>query len=245
MGRTCRHWPMFERVLSHERLMDAMLRHAGTEAVEAMRHRQGAAWQEARTACLGCCETLSCQEWLATADPLAPPPEFCRGARFFRRSACAAPAAHDEAPALAIPVPTHKAINHRRNSMSAQTDAETLLGRVRAWWRATNELRTLDSQEVERIACDLGMTAADLRDLAARGPDAAHELYERMRVLGITPDDVERSALGAMRDLERTCSCCGDKDVCQQDLADRPADARWQRYCPNASTLTSITGAKS
>jgi hypothetical protein len=236
---------MFERVLSHELLMDAMLRQAGADARKAMRNRQGAAWYEARTACLGCTETRRCQEWLATADPLAPPPEFCRGARIFHQSPRASPTGHDDAPALAISTPTHAATIHRRKPMSAQSNAETLLGRVRAWWRATNELRSLDSHEVDRIAQDLGMTADDLRDLTARGPDAAHELTERMRALGITPDDVERSAQGAMRDLERTCACCNDKGVCDQDLADNPGDPRWQRYCPNATTLTSVAEAKS
>ena len=66
------------------------------------------------------------------------------------------------------------------------------------------------------------MTADDLRDLAARGPDAAHLLYERMRALGITADDVERTAQGLMRDLERTCACCNDKGTCGRDLANRP-----------------------
>jgi|SRR3990172_9319914 len=128
--------------------------------------------------------------------------------------------------------------------MSAQTNVEAFLGRVRDWWRSSSELGALDSGEVDRIARDLGMTADDLRDLAARGPDAAHLLYDRMRALGITAEDVERNAQGLMRDLERTCTCCEDKGICGRDLANSPDDPKWQNYCPNAFSLTSLAQLK-
>jgi hypothetical protein len=128
--------------------------------------------------------------------------------------------------------------------MSAHTAVETLLGRIRDWWHMNHELGTVDRHELDHIAQDLGMTGSELRDLAARGPDAAHLLYERMRALGISKEDVERAALGLMRDLERTCACCNDKGVCEQDLAKRPGDPKWQRYCPNAISLQSLTQLK-
>jgi hypothetical protein len=128
--------------------------------------------------------------------------------------------------------------------MSAHTSVETLLGRVRDWWRTSGELGAMDRQELDRIAHDLGMTSDDLRDLAARGPDAAHLLYDRMRALGISRDDVEHAAQGLMRDLERTCSCCTVKGDCERDLADRPQDSTWQGYCPNAVSLESLAKLK-
>jgi hypothetical protein len=128
--------------------------------------------------------------------------------------------------------------------MSARTAVENLLGRVHDWWRTSGELGSLDRHELDRIAHDLGMTSDDLQDLAARGPDAAHLLYERMRVLGLSKDDVERAAQGLMRDLERTCSCCAVKGECEQDLASRPGDPEWQRYCPNAVSLESLAKLK-
>ena len=85
MGRTCRHWPMFERVLSHARLMDEMMERVGAEAGKAVRIEHGMAWQEARTQCLGCPEAHRCVDWLHAADPLTSPPDFCRGAPLFRR----------------------------------------------------------------------------------------------------------------------------------------------------------------
>ena len=89
MGRTCRQWPMFERVLSRARLIDAMLQHA-PEAGKAVRAGRGTAWTEARTECLVCPEARRCQHWLETAHPLAPPPEFCRSAQLFRHCVRAA-----------------------------------------------------------------------------------------------------------------------------------------------------------
>jgi hypothetical protein len=114
------------------------------------------------------------------------------------------------------------------------------LWRLRDWWSRRSELDTMDPEELERIAQDLGMTGPELKDLAARGPDAVHLLYERMHVLGLAKVDVEQIAQGLMRDMERTCSCCNEKGVCERDLAARPDDPVWGGYCPNAPALTSV-----
>src|SRR5262245_6557707 len=113
------------------------------------------------------------------------------------------------------------------------------LSRLRDWWRRRRELDTMDPQELERIAKDLGMTGPELKDLAAREPDAVHLLYERMHVLGLTKVDVEQVAQGLMCGMERTCFCCNEKSVCEEDLAARPDDPAWGGYCPNAAALTS------
>jgi hypothetical protein len=138
----------------------------------------------------------------------------------------------------------------RRNAMSLEASDSFLARTVQAFlahlrsWSARRELDNFDRQEIERIAAELGMTAADLRDLAACGPDAAELLTKWMTALGISRDDVERTALGLMRDLERTCSCCGHKKQCAADLADRPDDPVWKDYCPNALALDGAAGMK-
>jgi hypothetical protein len=83
-----------------------------------------------------------------------------------------------------------------------------------------------------------------LRNLVARGPDAANLLYERMRALGISKVDVDKAAEGVMQDLQRTCACCNEKGVCEKDLAERPDDPVWKSYCPNAVTLESLSELK-
>ena len=129
--------------------------------------------------------------------------------------------------------------------MSTHTTVDTLLGHLRDWWRARNELASIDQHELGRIAGELGMTTKDLKDLAARGPDSANLLYERMHALGISRADVERAAHNLMRDLERTCACCNEKGICEKDLSKRPDDPGWKHYCPNAITLESLIRLRS
>jgi len=124
------------------------------------------------------------------------------------------------------------------------TAAGRLLSRLREWWRRRSELNAIDRWELERIASDLGMTGPELKDLAARGPHAADQLHQRMRLLGLTTADVERVAHGLMRDLERTCARCGQKGVCGKDLTTQPHDPSWGGYCPNAIALTCVKNAR-
>jgi hypothetical protein len=115
-----------------------------------------------------------------------------------------------------------------------------LLARLRDWWQRRSELDTMDPGELARMARDLGTTGQELKDLAARGPDAADLLHDRMRVLGLTRADVDRVVHGLIRDMERTCTRCDQKRVCEKDLAARPEDAAWGGYCPNAVALTGV-----
>ena len=128
--------------------------------------------------------------------------------------------------------------------MSTHTAVEALLVRVRDWWRAQNELAGINLDELDRVAGDLGMSAGALKGLVARGPDTANLLYERMHALGISKADVDHAAQGVMRDLQKTCACCNEKGVCEEDLEECPSDPVWKRYCPNAVTLESLARLK-
>jgi hypothetical protein len=128
--------------------------------------------------------------------------------------------------------------------MEGHGAVETLLARVRDWWRRQSELSYLDDKELGRVAAELGMSSNALEDLVERGPEAAHNLYERMRVLGLSKADVDAAAHGALRDLQRTCACCNDKGVCEKDLAKRPDNPVWKSYCPNAVTLETLAKLK-
>ena len=128
--------------------------------------------------------------------------------------------------------------------MTGQGAVGALLGRIRDWWRRQEELNALDNKEIGRIAEDLRISSDILRNLVARGPDAANLLYERMQALGISKVDVDKAAEGVLRDLQRTCACCNEKGVCEKDLAERPDDPVWKSYCPNAVTLESLSELK-
>jgi hypothetical protein len=131
-----------------------------------------------------------------------------------------------------------------RQAQDQHVQASGLLARVADWWRRRGELAALPPEEVERMAHDAGLTAGDLRALAARGSGAADLLYERMAVLGLAREDVQRLAPGLMRDLEASCSCCGNKEQCERDLSHHPEDGKWSSYCPNATSLESVQRTK-
>lgn len=128
--------------------------------------------------------------------------------------------------------------------MTGQHAVGALLGRVRDWWQRQGELSALGNKEIGRVAEDLRISTDTLRDLVARGPEAADLLYERMQALGISKAEVDKAAWGVMRDLQRTCACCNEKGVCEKDLAERPDDPVWKSYCPNAVTLESLSELK-
>jgi len=128
--------------------------------------------------------------------------------------------------------------------MSAYGSVGVLLAHLRERWKAREELAKIDPNELANIARDLGMTQADLEMLVERGPDAAKLLYERMRLLGLTPDDVEHISNGLMRDLEKACVCCNEKGICEKDVTKRPDDPLWKDYCPNALELEDVQRLK-
>lgn len=123
-------------------------------------------------------------------------------------------------------------------------DTESIMQRLANWWRARSELSDLSADEVERLAHDIGMTAAELETVASKGEHGADLLYARMAALGISRADVDRLAFGLIRDLERDCCCCSDKDVCARDLAKQPDAPGWMTYCNNAVTLDAISRTK-
>ena len=78
--------------------------------------------------------------------------------------------------------------------MTGQDAVGALLDRVRDWWRRQGELSALGNKEIGRVAEDLRISTDTLRDLVARGPEAANLLYERMQALGISKADVDKAA---------------------------------------------------
>jgi hypothetical protein len=103
---------------------------------------------------------------------------------------------------------------------------------------AVNELAHCDALEVARIAQDLGISAADLCVLASRDQRAADLLNRRLETLRLDPTSVDPAV---MRDLQRCCSNCGSKLLCEYELEDKPKDASWPKYCPNEQTIAALT----
>ena len=133
-------------------------------------------------------------------------------------------------------------------TMMAHTDeSRTVFGRVaewlKAWWERSTALAELEAcgrPEMERVARDAGVGVGDLRVLAGKWPDSADLVERRLAALGVDAGEVEATEPAVMRDLQRVCSVCDNKRVCEHDLDRSPANAVWSEYCPNAGTLEAI-----
>lgn len=104
-----------------------------------------------------------------------------------------------------------------------------------------DELRLLEPGELERLAQDAGLTFADLLDLAKRDGESAELLGRRLATLGIDSARIDKAVL---RDMQRCCSQCESKELCEHELEDQPKDAAWPSYCPNEQTLAALQDMK-
>ena len=123
--------------------------------------------------------------------------------------------------------------------------------RVARWWRNWNgrrremlNLEACGSAEMERIARDVGVSGADLSILAGKWPDAADLLYLRMNEIHLDRKEITQLEPDVMRDLQRVCTVCGSKRRCEHELANNPSNPAWQRYCPNATTLSALVAER-
>lgn len=110
-------------------------------------------------------------------------------------------------------------------------------------WTAGSRLDGLEGcppDEVGRIAQDLNLSRGELISLAALGPHAADEVYRRLDVLDVDPEQLQRRAPALTRDLVRVCAFCTSKARCSTDLNWCPDAPDWTDYCPNAAILQSL-----
>ncbi len=120
---------------------------------------------------------------------------------------------------------------------------EVLVRWIRDWSRKRALLAEFEScgnQECDRMLRDLGLTRADLRNLADAGPGATELLPEMMGVLHLDIAEVERAEPAVLRDLERVCALCDGRDRCRAELSEGTAAHDWQEFCPNAVTLQAL-----
>ena len=94
--------------------------------------------------------------------------------------------------------------------------------------------------EIERMARDIRMSASELRAVARKGPKAADLLMRRMAALDLDPKEVAWLEPAAFRDLQRVCTMCKSHRRCAWDFARQAPLSKWERYCPNTSTLEAL-----
>jgi hypothetical protein len=84
MASLGRFWPTRAQLRRRHRLMRRMMRTSGVQADAAARVDGGLALREARAKCRYCLHEEACRIWLASAEGLQVPPDFCPNVRFFR-----------------------------------------------------------------------------------------------------------------------------------------------------------------
>lgn len=121
------------------------------------------------------------------------------------------------------------------------------LSRVLDWWMATRdrwarmaELRDLPSDELERVASDFGVSTGELIEASGR-PAGTQELLERrLAALGLDPEEIWKLSPMILRDLQRTCGCCPERQRCKDDMKLSPLAEGWESYCGNSGTLKTL-----
>lgn len=102
------------------------------------------------------------------------------------------------------------------------------------------ELGACGDREVEQIAKDIGVSPAELYQLARSDAAGAELLLQRMAALDLDCKEVARLMPETMHDLQRLCTLCATRRRCTRDLAADPNDPNWKDYCPNVATLLAL-----
>ena len=113
------------------------------------------------------------------------------------------------------------------------------------WLKQRRELNELmeypaDPAELERVARDLNVTAADLQMLVRQGSQSANELSYTLTALGIDETALFRAEPALLRDMERVCSFCTHKRRCHQELAAGTAATNYVEYCENSDAMDTL-----
>jgi NAD-dependent oxidoreductase involved in siderophore biosynthesis len=116
-----------------------------------------------------------------------------------------------------------------------------MLARFQKRREAREELAALGSVESDRLAHDVGIAHGDLVALAEKGEDAADLMKRRLAEEGVNIKCIEPVTL---RDMQRCCSLCSSKGICEHELDTKPKAAAWPSYCPNESTIAELSARK-
>lgn len=136
---------------------------------------------------------------------------------------------------------------NRDNHMPHYPVVEMVIDAIADWVKGyryatglNNEFAHCGPDEVKAMARDLGMTPADLREMAAKGPGAADLLKRMLVALKVDPKVLGEMDQRVTRDLQRLCITCGNKRRCEHELAAGTATTNMHEFCPNALTLETL-----
>jgi Family of unknown function (DUF6455) len=134
-----------------------------------------------------------------------------------------------------------------RANESSHPTVELMLNSIARWVNRyrdilgrTNDLGQCSRDEVMQIAKDLGVSANELREMVKKGPHAADLVQKMLVALNVDPKAIANSNPLIMRDLQRLCINCADKNRCASELEKGTAATQFHEFCPNALTLDTL-----
>ncbi len=107
-------------------------------------------------------------------------------------------------------------------------------------WLMPSELNSFDQAQLQELARDVGVTTDDLCRLVAEDPESAQLLPERLRREEIDVVLLQAKWPSVYKDLQRVCSLCGHKEVCEREMKECVEGSDWKKYCPNAHTFDTL-----
>lgn len=116
-------------------------------------------------------------------------------------------------------------------------------GWVNAVRERTNQLGEFGQcspDEIRAIARDLKISTADLQAISRKGPGSAENLQKMLAALHIDRKAVDQGSPAVLRDLQRLCVTCGNKQRCEHEFDVGTAAEHFHEYCPNSYTLDAL-----
>ena len=125
-----------------------------------------------------------------------------------------------------------------------------ILERLASKWQAFRdneigfaELVAGDAELTREIAHELGLSTAELGEVATHG-GGSHALFEQMLAArGLSYDDLDARMSAVVRDMERVCSNCHSRGRCQREFEHGTAAQNAHEFCPNAPTMDALGAA--
>jgi hypothetical protein len=124
---------------------------------------------------------------------------------------------------------------------------EEILGAIADWinryreaYAARGELVNCGADEIAKIAHDLGISSDELATLATKGANSADLLQKMLVALGVDPKKFAYDDPAALRDLQRLCVNCRQKQRCAHEFDVGTAVENYREFCPNSYTLDAL-----
>lgn len=128
------------------------------------------------------------------------------------------------------------------------THDDSLLARAFSWimTHRTQEGRVagLSNGDLRNLAADLGVTQADLLHVLPEGTPPRDLMDQMIRAHGLDPAVIRALPTAMVRDLEVTCSRCGNASRCERDLKAGQAAVNSHKYCGNAPAFDAMIDAR-